>query len=191
MKSSNQSDDDDLVVRYGQTQRELDELTELRRAELDLDDPGLEALAVLDLAVSSSRGPDGPLVVAGLAVIGRQAQAAVVLARGALAAPADQPASVTAQWLSGALEVSVIPPGSTPYVEWLTPAEQWVPAEAASIADHCGFLLDELTRVEQHLDRVPPDDRAARTREASAVRQTLTDARDAWRTLASHTPSAS
>lgn len=145
---------------------------------------------MLDLAASSTPGPDAALVLASLAAIGRQAQAAAVLARSALAAPPDQPATETATWLSGALEASAIPPGSTPYVEWLTPAEQWLPAECASLADHCGFLLEELTRVEEHLHRVPPDDRPARTQEAAAVRQTLSDAHDAWRSLAARTSSA-
>ena len=189
MKATDQSDDDP-VVRYGQTQSELDELAELRRAEVDLDDPDLEVLAVLDLAVSSSRGPDGALVVAALTVIASQATAALTLARSAREVPHTRSAHETATWLDAALAASTIPPGSTPYVEWLTPADRWVAGEAESIADHCGFLLDELVNVERHLDRVPPQDRAARTREAAQVRATLAEARETWRSVAAHTAPA-
>ncbi len=180
MQATNEPRDDDLVVRYGQTQSELDELVELRRAEVDLSDPGLDVLAVLDLAVSSSAGPDAALVVGALTAVRRQAQAATDLARAVVEVAREQGLEKTAAWLDDALAASVIPPGSTPYVSWLTPPEQWLPAEAGSLADHCGFLLGELDMVEQHLHRLLPDERAARTRDAAEVRRALTRARDAW-----------
>lgn len=179
-----------VIAPYGQTQSDLDELAALLLDELDPADRTLGVLAVLDVVAKSTAGPDAALVAAAVEVVDEQARTAFDLATTTHAARQSETPSIAATRLDRALAASAIPAGpqrapdpGPDEATWFA-ADAWIAREAASLADHCGFLLDELDLALTHLDRIPADDRPALAAQAMAALDTLAHARELWRALA-------
>ena len=179
-----------VIAPYGQPQSDLDELAALLRDELDPADRTLGVLAVLDVVATSTAGPDAALVAAAVEVVDEQARTAFDLATTTHAARQSETPSVAATRLDRALAASTIPAGPERPPEpgadeatWFA-ADAWIAREAASLADHCGFLLDELDLALTHLERVPASDRSALAEQATQALDMLAHARELWHALA-------